>query len=284
MALVLVDFIYYWWHRLSHRYNVLWAAHVVHHQSQDYNLAVALRQSMTTSTTALPFYLPMAVIGIPPVVYAAARGINTLYQFWIHTELVSRIGPLEAVLNTPSHHRVHHGINPQYLDRNHAGMFIVWDKAFGTFEPEDEAVVYGTVAPLETFDAIEANIQPWVELWRLVKAGGPIALLKYPAWRPDGPDKDAPPVSRATFVKYERRASPALRGWIITSFVITGAGVFALLLYRTTLTTAEVWLAGAFLLLSVWAWGALIQGRKWAAPLEILRWLVGTAALLTLLA
>jgi sterol desaturase/sphingolipid hydroxylase (fatty acid hydroxylase superfamily) len=131
-----VDFIYYWWHRLSHEVNVLWAAHVVHHSSEDYNLAVALRQAITTNLTGIPFYLPLALIGIPPVVYYTIHSFNTLYQFWIHTQLIGKLGPVELVMNTPSQHRVHHAINPRYLDKNYGGTLMIWDRLFGTFEEE----------------------------------------------------------------------------------------------------------------------------------------------------
>src|ERR1700722_8367252 len=145
IALVGVDFLYYWWHRLSHEVNVLWVAHVVHHQSEDYNLAVALRQAILTSFTAVPFYLPLAFLGVPPLVFASANAISTLYQFWIHTELVGKLGWFEGWLNTPSHHRVHHAVTPQYLDRNYGAILIVWDRLFGTFIREEEAPVYGIV-------------------------------------------------------------------------------------------------------------------------------------------
>src|SRR6185437_11769084 len=118
-AFVGVDFIYYWWHRASHRSSVLWAAHVVHHKSEDFNFAVALRQAVLTPVTHLPFALPLALAGVPPIPYVTAQALSTLYQFWIHTELVGKLGPLEHVINTPSHHRVHHGRDVQYLDRNY---------------------------------------------------------------------------------------------------------------------------------------------------------------------
>ena len=134
-AFIAVDFIYYWWHRAHHRVNLLWAAHVVHHQSEDYNLAVALRQSILTALTSIPFYLPLAILGVPPVTFFVCSALNTLYQFWIHTRLVGKLGPLEWLINTPSHHRVHHGINPAYIDKNHAGVFIVWDRWFFFTDP-----------------------------------------------------------------------------------------------------------------------------------------------------
>ena len=132
-CLVGVDFLYYWFHRTSHEVGAVWAAHVVHHQSEDFNLAVALRQGAFQGAFSWVFYLPLALLGFPPLVFLTVSSVNTLYQFWIHTETIRSLGPLEWVFNTPSHHRVHHGRNPEYIDRNHAGMFIVWDRMFGTY-------------------------------------------------------------------------------------------------------------------------------------------------------
>ncbi|HJL43460.1 MAG TPA: sterol desaturase family protein [Myxococcales bacterium LLY-WYZ-16_1] len=160
-----VDCAYYWFHRTSHHVGVMWAAHVVHHQSEDYNFAVALRQGAFQPFFSWIFYIPLALVGLPPLVMATCSSLNTLYQFWVHTQLVPRLGPFEWVFNTPSHHRVHHGRNPQYIDKNHAGTLIVWDRLFGTFEPEDDAVVYGITEPVETFDPVQAHLHPWRQLW-----------------------------------------------------------------------------------------------------------------------
>jgi sterol desaturase/sphingolipid hydroxylase (fatty acid hydroxylase superfamily) len=157
IAFVGVDFFYYWWHRLSHEINVLWAAHVVHHQSEDYNLAVALRQAVLTSWTSVPFYVWLAFLGVSPLVFASMNAISTLYQFWIHTELAGKLGPFEEIFNTPSHHRVHHAINPRYLDKNYGAILIVWDRLFGTFIREDEACVYGIVKPLSSYNPLTAS-------------------------------------------------------------------------------------------------------------------------------
>ena len=188
--LVLGDLVYYWFHRLSHEVRFLWAAHVNHHSSQRYNLSTALRQSWTTPFTSLLFWWPLALLGFPPAMILATIAINTLYQFWIHTELVGRIGPLELVVNTASHHRVHHGVNLEYLDRNHGGMFIVWDKLFGTFEPERAPVRYGLTKNIDTFHPWRIATHEWVALWRDVRrADGWRARLGYvfaaPGWSPD---------------------------------------------------------------------------------------------------
>jgi len=146
------DFIYYWNHRFMHESRHLWAIHVVHHSSERYNLSTALRQPVAdTLGTSVPYGL-LCLAGISPDLVATARGVNLLYQFWIHTETIGELGPTEAVLNTPSHHRVHHGSNARYLDRNHGSILIVWDRLFGTFQRRDEPVVYGLTKDIKTFN------------------------------------------------------------------------------------------------------------------------------------
>ena len=144
------DFAYYWCHRLSHEIRFLWATHVVHHSSQRYHFATALRQSWTAPIVETPFWLPIAFAGIHPNLMLLQMSINLIYQYWVHTETIHRLGPLEYIMNTPSHHRVHHGSNAQYLDKNYGGIFIIWDRVFGTFEPEVEPVKYGLTKNLNT--------------------------------------------------------------------------------------------------------------------------------------
>lgn len=156
---LMVDFCYYWMHRAMHRCTFLWAGHSVHHQSEQYNLSVALRQGMIQSLFSWIFYLPLAILGYPVWMFAIVSSLNTLYQFWIHTTLIKKMGPLEWFLNTPSHHRVHHGTNKEYIDKNYAGSLIIWDKLFGTFEPEQAPVTYGVTEPLETWNPFYANIK-----------------------------------------------------------------------------------------------------------------------------
>ncbi len=154
MALAIVgwDFIYYWNHRFMHESRFMWALHVVHHSSERYNLSTALRQPVADALgTSLP-YGTLCLLGVAPELIMTARGVNLLYQFWIHTETIGRLGAPEAVLNTPSHHRVHHGSNPEYLDRNHGSILIVWDRLFGTFEPERNRAVYGLTKNIDSFN------------------------------------------------------------------------------------------------------------------------------------
>jgi sterol desaturase/sphingolipid hydroxylase (fatty acid hydroxylase superfamily) len=158
------DFIYYWNHRFMHESRWLWAVHVAHHSSERYNLSTALRQPVAESITVAVPYSLLALLGVRPHLIEQARGLNLLYQFWIHTEAIRTIGPLERVLNTPSHHRVHHGSNRQYLDRNHGSILIVWDRLFGTFEPESEPVVYGLTRNIHSFNPAVIATHEWVDI------------------------------------------------------------------------------------------------------------------------
>jgi sterol desaturase/sphingolipid hydroxylase (fatty acid hydroxylase superfamily) len=154
LAVFAWDFIYYWNHRLMHESRFLWAIHVVHHSSEHYNLSTALRQPVADAFGTFLPYSVLTLAGVRPELISTARGVNLLYQYWIHTDTIRRIGPFETVLNTPSHHRVHHGSNHQYLDRNHGSILIVWDRLFGTFEPEGAPVIYGLTKNINTFNPI----------------------------------------------------------------------------------------------------------------------------------
>jgi sterol desaturase/sphingolipid hydroxylase (fatty acid hydroxylase superfamily) len=165
IALVADDFVFYWAHRLEHEIRVLWATHEAHHSSEQYTYTTALRQPWTYPIVML-FWMPVALIGIRPEMIVAAHSISLFYQYWIHTELVGKLGPLEWVLNTPSHHRVHHGSNPRYLDKNYAGILIVWDRLFRTFEPEVEAPRYGLTKPLQRKDVFHASFNEWIAIGR----------------------------------------------------------------------------------------------------------------------
>lgn len=274
-----VDFLYYWFHRTSHGVAFMWAAHAVHHQSEDYNLSVALRQSWLQQFMSIWFYLPLALLGVPPVMFATMVAIDTLYQFWVHTELVGRLGPLEKVLMTPSHHRVHHGTDPQYVDRNHGGVLIVWDRLFGTYEPETTRPRYGTLSPLRSFEPLWANVQVWRLLWRKARAAGTWAdkvrvWLKPPGWLPPGVEYVPPPDGVPTdegYVLYDRplRGSRAVYvGLQLASVVVATT---ALLYFGPRLDPVEVLGWGAAVLWTVIAVGGVTDGRPWAPRLEAAR-------------
>ena len=159
------DLAYYWFHRVSHESRVFWASHVVHHSSQHYNLSTALRQTWVPMTY-LPFWLPLLLLGFAPWMVLLAQSWSLIYQFFLHTERVGRLPrPLEAVLNTPSHHRVHHGANEQYLDRNYGGILVIWDRLFRSFEPEGERVRYGLTTNLRTFNPVKVAFHEYGALW-----------------------------------------------------------------------------------------------------------------------
>ncbi|GAA2675909.1 sterol desaturase family protein [Actinoplanes palleronii] len=183
------DLAYYWFHRLHHEVRVLWASHVVHHSSQFYNLSTALRQSWTPMTS-LPFWLPLALLGMPPWMIFLQQSISLAYQFFLHTERIDRLPrPVEWFLNTPSHHRVHHGSNDPYLDRNYGGILIVWDRLFRSFEPEGEKVRYGLTSNISTYNPLRVATHEYHAIWRdLRTATSWRARLGYvfgrPGWQP----------------------------------------------------------------------------------------------------
>jgi sterol desaturase/sphingolipid hydroxylase (fatty acid hydroxylase superfamily) len=268
-AFVAVDFAYYWWHRASHRINFLWAAHVVHHQSEEYNLAVALRQGVLTPITSLPFSLPLALVGVPPLVWGTALALNTLYQFWIHTQLIGPLGPAEAVMNTPSHHRVHHARNAGYLDRNYAAVFIIWDRLFGTFAPQGERPTYGITKPLRSFNSLWAQVQPLAELGAISRAA--------PTWRDRlavwlaPPERSFPwePHAPASVEKYAVPVRAPLRRYVLVNFTLATIATFCLMMWARRFSPAAL-TAGALLILgTLLTLGGLMEGRRWARPLEI---------------
>lgn len=216
-ALVLDDLAYYWWHRASHRVRWLWADHVQHHSSQHYNLTTALRQPVTGAfTPGLLFRAPLIVLGFPLPVIAFVHGINLVYQFWIHTEAIARCPAwFEAMMNTPSHHRVHHATNPRYLDSNYAGIFIVWDRLFGTFAAEEanDPPRYGIVKNLGTFNPLKVALHEWVGLMSDIgRAKGLREIAGFifapPGWSPDGSRETSDSI-KANWARYRAAQSPA---------------------------------------------------------------------------
>lgn len=188
------DLAYYWFHRLSHERRWFWASHVVHHTSQHYNLTTALRQTWTGHLSlAFIFWVPLVLIGFPPLMVVLFSGISLIYQFWIHTEMIKRLGLFEWILNTPSHHRVHHATNPRYLDANYAGVLIIWDRLFGTFVPEDDKDPprYGVIDNLGTFNPLRIAFHEWAVILKDVRSSRNLKhmigyLFGPPGWSPDG--------------------------------------------------------------------------------------------------
>ncbi len=163
------DFAYYWFHRASHESRFFWNFHIVHHSSNQYNLSVAVRQSWFSGVAHWVFYIPLAFFGFPFWSFVLVHGLNLIYQFWIHTKFIGKLGWLEYILNTPSHHRAHHGVNEQYLDKDYGGIFIIWDRLFGTFVEEGDEVRYGIITPLSSYNPLWVNTHAWVEMFEKMK-------------------------------------------------------------------------------------------------------------------
>lgn len=269
-----VDFFYYWFHRTSHQVNLLWGAHVVHHQSEEYNLAVALRQAAFQPAFSWVFYLPLAVLGFPPLMFGAMLSINVLYQFWIHTRLIGRMGPLEWVLNTPSHHRVHHGRNPKYLDRNHGGTLIIWDMLFGTYQREEEEPVYGVTHAFRSWNPLWANFHYYAELYRQSKGSDrwqdALRLwLKRPGWMPSG--VEAPPHAPLDLPKYETERPLSLSVYAGLQFIPMVPGTMLFLQHARALSESARAGAALLALVTLVSIGGLLERRAWAPRLEVVR-------------
>ena len=275
-AFILMDAFYYFFHRYSHEFNFLWAAHAVHHQSEEYNLSVALRQSWIQNLFSGFFYLPMALLGVPVKVFFIVNALNTLFQFWIHTRLISTIGPLEWILNTPAHHRVHHGVDDEYVDKNYAGVFIIWDRMFGTFTPEQSPARYGVIKPLRSWNTGWANIDIWAHMWGRMREGSlslidrALLPLRAPAWRGEA----EPPLQITLRTDTDYQNYDPQTPWSL--YVIISGGLSFISASWVIHMSQELppvplacWVS-AHLVVGI-SLGGLMEGRRWALPLEGLR-------------
>ena len=277
-----VDFFYYWFHRMSHQINALWAAHIVHHQSEEYNLTVALRQSWFQGWFSWIFYLPLALIGFDPIIFLTLSSFNTLYQFWIHTRTIKSMGFLEHILNTPSHHRVHHGSNPKYIDKNHAGTLIIWDKLFGTFQKEEEEVYYGITTPLASWNPVWANVHYWKELIETAKKSDNLSdkirvFVKPPGWFPEklGGFKSAPEIDVVNYKKFHTETTVNVMVYAILLFLVALAlGSYQLFYFDNLSLTTNILIA-SFTILSMLTCGALLEKKRWFVGVEFSRYLIG---------
>ena len=281
-----LDLCYYCFHRASHRINLIWAGHIVHHQSEEYNLSVALRQSWFVGAIAWVFYVPLAIAGFSPLMYVTMITLNTLYQFWIHTRSIGKLGPLEWVFNTPSHHRVHHGINPKYIDKNYAGIFIIWDRWLGTFQAEEDEPVYGTVKPLSSWNPLWANVEHFVTMARLGRSSGRLLDLltvwfRPPEWLPAelGGVARIPEVARATQRRFEIPVRSTVRRYVLSNYVLVTLATTVFLLVQTSVSLPLLVAVGVAILITLVSLGALLEQRRWAIPLETLR-LAGVLSML----
>jgi alkylglycerol monooxygenase len=269
LAIVFYDFCYYWQHRLGHESAVFWASHVVHHQSQRYNLSTALRQTSSGALLGWIFFIPMAVAGVPPEMFAVAAVVDLLYQYWIHTELVGKLGWFDRWFASPSNHRVHHAVNDRYVDRNYGGIFMTWDRLFGTFVAEDEPCVYGTRAPLDSWDPLWANLEVYADLarksWRAQGTLDKILVwLKPPGWQPALAAGEAPHDPAFDLASVRRYDPPMSRGKGWFAMLHLAVAVFAtlpLLWYSDTMSFASLAGYAVVLVALLWLTGAVMQGR-----------------------
>ncbi|MDD0842297.1 sterol desaturase family protein [Pseudomonas sp. Gutcm_11s] len=288
LAFVAYDFCYYWSHRFGHERNVFWASHVVHHQSEDYNLSTALRQTSTGFLLSWIFYLPMALAGVPPIVFVTVGALNLLYQFWVHTRHVPKLGWFEWFFITPSNHRVHHAQNAIYMDRNYGGVFILWDRLFGTFQEEldEHPVVFGVTTPLRSWNPLWANLQFYVQLWRdAVRAGSWWDKLRIwfmpTGWRP-ADVAERFPMDKPDLAAFRKFEVPLARGQKLyaalqfATYVVGTSGLLAVATQQNLGVLAGAWLWIAFGLYCIGAW---LENRPFARSLEALRLLLNLPAL-----
>jgi len=281
LAFVFYDFCYYWHHRMGHEINVLWASHVVHHSSEEYNLTTALRQT-SGSIFGWIFYIPMALSGIEPLMLAAVGSLNLLYQFWVHTRHIPKLGFYEWFFVTPSNHRVHHATNQQYIDQNYGGVFIIWDRLFNTFQEEldEEPVIFGIRKPLKSWDPIWTNLHFYVQLardaWYTKQWRDKILIwFKPTGWRPADMELKFPleKFDQKSFSKFDVKIPTFNRWYSLLQHIGILVMVYLLLQNVQHMSTTAQLLSGLFIILSAYSIGNILQGRKWAVWLEYSRYI-----------
>ena len=275
LALLFYDFCYYWVHRLGHEVSWFWASHIVHHSSEYYNLSTALRQTASGKLVVWVFYLPMALAGVPPKMYLVVGLIDLLYQFWVHTELVGRLGWFDRIFVSPSNHRVHHGQNDYCIDKNYGGLLIIWDRMFGTFAEEraGEKIHYGVRKPLRSYNILWANLHYYVDLWNLSRtARGWRAKLG--VWTaPPGGWTDAPieHFDGGHFERFAPVVAPAMRYYAATQSVVLLIFAVHCIAVAGSLPLAQGLAYGGLMAVGYMSIGLLLQGTAWARTLELAR-------------
>ncbi len=277
------DFCYYWNHRFGHEISILWAAHAVHHQSEDYNLSTALRQTSSSFLFSWIFYVPLYVIGFPVEILVTVGAANLLYQFWVHTQHVNRLGVVDRILVTPSNHRVHHAQNERYIDKNYGGIFILWDRFFGTFAAENDAdpVVFGVRKPLQSWNPFWANFQVYNYLlfdarqarrWQ-DKIG---IWFRRTGWRPADVEAAFPkhPTDLSQFQKYDPQLSVSRRRYVLLQFFVVILTAMIVAEQYATKGAQAVLVPCLLLWTNLYTLGLLNEGQRHGARFELLRLLV----------
>jgi hypothetical protein len=285
-AFVAYDFCYYWKHRYGHEWRIMWASHIAHHQSEEFNLSTALRQT-GTDYIGFVFYIPLYLAGLPAAAVVTVGSLNLIYQFWVHTEHIRRLGPLEWIFVTPSNHRVHHARNPEYIDRNYGGVFIVWDRLFGTFQDEraDVPCIYGITTGLKSWNPLWANLHFWTDTaqlaWRARSWWDKLRIwFKPPAWVPADLDPQQKVAPNYQYDKFDPPASGYVRAYTFVQYWALTFGSLWMLQVEKTLPRPFVLLMFGVMCFSLFVQGAALEGRAFARKLEWLR--VGITLLLAL--
>ncbi|MES2129148.1 MAG: sterol desaturase family protein [Pseudomonadota bacterium] len=274
-ALLAYDLCYYWAHRMGHEVGVLWAAHVVHHSSEYYNLSTALRQTSSGALLGWMFYFPMAVAGVPPLVFGGVALIDLLYQYWVHTELVGRLGWFDRVFVSPSNHRVHHGQNDYCIDKNYGGILILWDRLFGTFvdEREGEKIIYGVRKPLRSFSPLWGNLHYYADLWQASRAATGWRA-KLGVWiAPPGGWTDGPieHFEAAGFERFTKHTPATVRWYGALQFALLVPVVSHFLAVAPKLPASALVLYSLFIIATTMFVGGVLEGSVLARRLELLR-------------
>ena len=283
LSLVAFDFCYYWAHRFGHEISILWAAHAVHHQSEDYNLSTALRQTSTGFIFGWIFYLPLFLLGMPLEVFVTVNALDLIYQFWVHTQQIRRLGWMERIFVTPSNHRVHHAQNEIYIDRNYGGILIIWDRMFGTYQEEldEEPVTFGVRKPLQSWNPFWANLQVYAYLWfdavRTKRWQDKIGIwFRRTGWRPADVEARYPKRNSTpeTFHKFDPPLSPGMTRYLVVQYVLVVASVLWIGIQFATHGAAAV--LGPCLLLwsTLYGIGLMSENREYARKFELARLLV----------
>ncbi len=274
------DFMYYWKHRLGHEVSLFWAAHSVHHQSEEYNLTTALRQTSSDFIAGWVVYLPMFFAGVPLHVFATVSALDLIYQFWVHTRHIDKLGWMDRVFVTPSNHRVHHAQNTAYIDKNYGGILIVWDRLFGTYaeELDDDPVVFGVRKPLASFNPVVANLQVYRYLWfdarRTRRWRDKLSIwFRRTGWRPEDMRRDYPAAARDSrdFKKYSVTLNRSAKAYLLGQFLVA----LALTLAMGALAASAGWFALLLVGVALWSQlasiGMLSDGRPFARLFELAR-------------
>ena len=293
IAFIVIDFYGYWSHRLSHQINFLWNKHAIHHSSEEFNLSCALRQSISSFVNLFTFLLlPAAIVGVPAKVIAITLPIHLFLQFWYHTKHIKKMGILEKIIVTPSHHRVHHAINPEYMDKNHGQIFIFWDKLFGTFQEEldDVPAVFGITRPAQTWNPFRINFQHlWLlisDAWRAENWKDKLTIWFQPTgWRPANFEEKYP-VAKITnvyqFTKYGSQHSKLLLYWSLFQLFLTLGLVSILYLSIANLSLENIFIYAFFIFISVYSYTELMDTNKYAMLWETIRFTYGIGVVVTL--